>query len=420
MTNSETTQASQTNPYPGWRTILIYFFFGAAALAISGDSLRYPDERDYLTIGKNIVAHFIISLDGVHATAYRPPGYPAIIAIFWSIFPAIYLLKFVNLLFWGATGLLTSSLATRLHGTKAGIVASAVFLAYIVELYSATTLYPQTIVGFLVLLSMFFVSGTQSLSRIKSVCLAFCSLFQVFMIPNTIVVVISVYIYGLMSRKIRLSVFILSSVFIVLLLLTWNVRNKIWLGTYAFGTNAGLNLVLGNSEHATPAGGVRTDISYLRPLPDKMTEAETNEFYSKQAINWIIANPERAVNLFGEKFLYWFSYKNEYKTEVGTSLLRDMAGYVTAAFYYPFLLGGFLALFSLDGGKRDVALLMWVCYIGEALLYAVFFTRIRFRIPFDPLLICLSSGIIADLGDKIESRLAWLPGSLRKILSSGG
>src|ERR1700682_3206382 len=160
MTNSEPIQASQTNLHPGWRTILIYFFFGAAALAISGNSLRYPDEHDYLTIGKNIVAHFIISLDGVHATAYRPPGYPVIIAIFWSIFPAIYLLKFVNLVFWGATGLLASCFAKQLYGTNAGIVASAVFLAYIVELYSATTLYPQTIVGFLVLLSMFFVSGT--------------------------------------------------------------------------------------------------------------------------------------------------------------------------------------------------------------------------------------------------------------------
>src|SRR5258708_14938221 len=96
MTNSEPAQARQIDLHPGWRTILVYFFFGAVALAISGDTLRYPDEKDYLAIGKNIVAHFIISLDGVHPTGFRPPGYPAIIAISWSIFPSVYLLKFLN------------------------------------------------------------------------------------------------------------------------------------------------------------------------------------------------------------------------------------------------------------------------------------------------------------------------------------
>ena len=76
-----------------------------------------------------------------------------------------------------------------------------------------------------------------------------------------------------------------------------------------------------------------------------------------------------------------------------------------------------------------MAIVVLAMYVGEAATYMLFITRIRYRLPFDPLLFVMASGVFADwLRRWQETRQAALalpasappqPGSRARRLTAG-
>ena len=178
----------------------------------------------------------------------------------------------------------------------------------------------------------------------------------------------------------------------------WIVRTSRVFGQFVFiSTNSGINLLYGNSENARYDTGI-VDVSAHVP-PEGLGEAELNRYYGQCAKEWVRRNPVAAARLYALKTANYFNFKNKLTTTAEESVLKDL---VLAATYYPLLLAGIVRLMLWR--KYRLAwpeVLMYLLYFGNAFMGALVYTRIRYRVPFDFLLVALVSIFI---GRVIERR----------------
>ncbi|HET9052114.1 MAG TPA: hypothetical protein VFO60_10460, partial [Candidatus Dormibacteraeota bacterium] len=164
-------------------------------------------------------------------------------------------------------------------------------------------------------------------------------------------------------------------------------------------TNGGQNLLQGNSENtsATSAGWL-TDISAYRAVAEQRypgDEVAQDAYYRSSAISWIEANKGKAAVLYVEKVANYFNYRNDLATSGAESRAVDA---IAALSYLPLVL--LLAVRVATYRRRvpsALELLLTAIYLGNALLMAVAYTRIRFRAPLDPLLICVVAAFVAAI-----------------------
>ena len=77
----------------------------------------YVDEAEYYAIASNLLHHHRFSLDGVHPTASRPPGYPAALVPVLALYQSVSFAKAINLICWIGAGFLTAHIAGALYGS---------------------------------------------------------------------------------------------------------------------------------------------------------------------------------------------------------------------------------------------------------------------------------------------------------------
>jgi 4-amino-4-deoxy-L-arabinose transferase-like glycosyltransferase len=133
---------------------LILLLGGAVYCAYLGTTLRFlPDESDYLTLARNLVSQRAFTLDGATPTAFRPPGYPLVLAAGMLIGLDVAELRWLNFVLLAGSLLLLASLVRRMAASAwAACIACGLFACYPVLIYTAGTFYPQTLAGFLLLL----------------------------------------------------------------------------------------------------------------------------------------------------------------------------------------------------------------------------------------------------------------------------
>jgi hypothetical protein len=175
-------------------------------------------------------------------------------------------------------------------------------------------------------------------------------------------------------------------------------------------TNGGLNLLQGNNENtaAILGGGVAAaDIdltTYFAEANRRFLgdEPAMSEYFSQQAREWIRTHKWEAAKLYLRKCLYYFSYRNDLSIKAEGSRAKDAVMLVS----YGTLLGLLLLRLVLIGRYRPSRLewMLLTLYVANVFASAVFYPRIRFRLPFDFLLI----GVAALFLDR--ALVAWRPG----------
>ena len=113
--------------------------------------------------------------------------------------------------------------------------------------------------------------------------------------------------------------------------------------------------------------------------------------------------PREAAELYAKKLVFWFAFRNELVSDrivpggsgSGPPWLRDAVMAIT----YGLLLGILLVRLALVRSHPMQSLegLILALYLGGGVAYAVYFTRIRFRLPFDWLLIALDAMFLGGL-----------------------
>ncbi len=197
-----------------------------------------------------------------------------------------------------------------------------------------------------------------------------------------------------MHRKIWANVVLI--VAIVLMVTPWLMRNYRAFDQFIFiSANSGLMMILGNSEHTRPNAGSTTDISkYLQYAKSQgMNKVEEDTYFRHESIKWIKNHKIEAIKLYFMKFLNYFHFRNELDAKAENTWWRSMLMFIS---YYG-LLG--LAVRRLASGKwrsRPFEGFAMASYLIMGAAYAVFFTRIRYRLPIDWMLIAVAAISVAS------------------------
>ena len=365
-------------------------------------TLSFSDESDYYHIAHNLWHMHSFSVDGVVPTASRPPGYPLLLAALESVNEGVRFGKICNLSLWFICALLTASIARKLFGQLAATCSLIFGFLYVVELYSAGTLYPQALAStlFLVVLWLHFVwrhSGGVSEALLQALVWATLILTVPVFLVNLVVWLVWL---GWSKRTFKRPALIFGLVIIAIV--PWAARNKSIYNSYFLSDNTGLMLIHGNSDLTGPNTGPTLPLKQMAPQQvwDDKDEFRRDNGYKHIAIEWIKTHRQRAAILYVEKTLNWFNCQTGLKTVEKDSGIYQ---YLIAAVYYPLLFGAALSPFLIPGSRRIEALFA-AQYVLAGCAYAIFFTRIRYRLSYDYLLVLLAAGSAAAILERRKGK----------------
>jgi 4-amino-4-deoxy-L-arabinose transferase-like glycosyltransferase len=134
--------------------LLLYVVAGLIYSAVVPPVPRFTDEQEYLKLSYNLLHGPGFSLDGVHLTASRPPGYPVFLAAIRELGGGFFSFRAAQFLLQGATLLLLARLGADVKPAASLLIIVVLVICYPVLFYVGATLYPQIVSGFLFILSL--------------------------------------------------------------------------------------------------------------------------------------------------------------------------------------------------------------------------------------------------------------------------
>ena len=384
--------------------LVVFLFVGIIYSSALAPVPRYTDEQEYFSLADHLVHGPGFSLDGVHLTASRPPGYPFFLAGIRAVGGGFVACRVVQVLLLGATLLLVSRLCDDRKAFAGLLVVTGLVICYPVLLYTGATLYPQTLAGFLFALALALILKSPG-RPIYQVAAGLTFGALILTVPTflfTLVVVLGAARFFKIIRWIDvLAVFLFAS----LLVATWTVRNAICFQRFVpVATNSGLNFLEGNNgqSNAEAAANIGMAPYYQIAAECGLDEFQTDQFYREAAFAWIQRHPGDALALYFEKVANFFNVVNVYSSQSQAEV--SPARQVVLATGYLLLLG--LLGWRLVETKRFPLTarekLFLSVYVLSAFTSAIFFTRIRHRLPFDYLIIAV---VAYNLSQRLEARL---------------
>lgn len=381
------------------RALLALLFVLAAGIGFSTkDRLRYPDEKEYHALAQGLLnGEGYVDIKTGDPTAFRPPGYPMALSIVYRVWNRPLAMKILHaVLLTLAVGLL-SRLAGRILPESAPLVPLFALGLFPVALYTSSTLYPQTLSAFVLVATLTLIfSGVRGRSVWAGLLWGAGILVNPSFLLLLPVVALGLVFYhypsGARAAWVKAALFAACAACVVV---PWTIRNQVVMGGFVpVSTNSGINLLLGNSEHSGSNSGVNVDLSSYQVQTKAMGEVEKDRFFRSSAIAWVQSHPGDAAGLYLRKWLNHFNFKNKLATASEAGGGKDLVMFCT---YYSLCLLVILRWVSTrftPFSRIELALLL--IYVGNAFASAVFFTRIRFRLPFD-LLFLVPAAVLGAL-----------------------
>lgn len=353
-----------------------------------GDTLRYWDEEEYFTYVKNFLITHTFTLDGFHPTAINPPGYPFLLMVFGALGANRVILRMLNFLALAASIVILYFWLKEHTDARAGVIGVGLTVCYPVLYYAAGTFFPQTVGAFLLLLTLYIVSKKPlRLWQAGISGLVFAGLILTIPVFAFGIPLIGLWLFW-RERTWRSAV-----LFIMvagLMVGVWTLRNYRVFHTFVFvATNSGYNLLIGNAPETTPNSGSTIDFNKYVVEAVGLDEVQADAFYRAKAMRFILDDKTHALQLYFSKVLNYFNYRNDMLTQGESSSLKDVVMLIGYGGLILILLLRIICFRLFRFSDLEIFLLLF--YLLSAFVYAVFFTRIRFRLPFDYLLIAMDA-----------------------------
>jgi 4-amino-4-deoxy-L-arabinose transferase-like glycosyltransferase len=372
---------------------------------VRGDGFVHVDERVYHGLATSLVEGNGYSLPNGKPSSYRPPGYPFFMALVYQVWPSVYAVKLTQAVLIGLIAAMVGLFAERVrHGS--GWIGAVLVATYPLLQYTGTTLYPQTLALLLFLVLLWLCLHSNSMFRWLIGGLIYGYLILV--VPSFLLLLPFIALGAALTvptaswrrRALLPTVFVAMAVVVVV---PWTVRNYVVFDTFIpVSTNGGVNLLAGNSPDAGPNTGISGHLRF-RPATAGMSEAERDRYFKEQAIQWILEDPVRAGQLYALKFVNYFNFRNELAAasenpgKIGSTILF-------VSYYMLLVLVIARLLMWRERPLSQTELLFLVIYLVNGLISAIFYTRLRYRLPFDGLVIVLAAVAVRDLLDQAASR----------------
>jgi hypothetical protein len=373
--------------HAGLALLALFVLAGITYSCLVPTAARFPDENDYRTIAGHVIHEHLYSFDGVHPTAGRPPGYPFFLVPIEWLGGGVIAMRIANFFLAAGTILLACRLMPGPSGARLPVVMLLVIF-YAVLFYTAGTLYPQTLGNFLFIASLVLLLEEKRGPGLDFITgAAFGALLLT--VPTFAFTLILLLAAGgaLKLAPWRTAVIVLLVTGLMIGL--WTARNAVVFHHFVpMASNSGQNFLVGNNPNATPFSGAgNVNFPFYEQQTQGLDEIQRDDFYRRTALRWIAAHPARAAELYLGKTLNFFNVWNEFAptSEAELSLGKQI---VMAASYL--LLLGLLGWRLWDAGKFPLSArekLFLFLYVTAAFTTAIFFTRIRYRLAYDYLLI---------------------------------
>jgi hypothetical protein len=381
------------------RRVVLILMLGASIAGMGyviwlGDVIRFPDERSYLTLAHHLAFRHLFSSDGVVPTTLHSPGWPLFLAPWVRLGLNVTGLRLLTMLLFVATLWATWRFMVRAGGASAGTLTVLLLLAYPVLFFTGTTFYAQTFGALLFLLGLLLIAGPEPRSAWSYLVAGLLYGWLVLAIPMflpSILVVAAWRLWPLSRPKVVRVTVLLAMVGLVVGL--WIARNYAHTGRFIFiASYSQQAFLIGNSAMASAGGGGNTDMRPFDSVASRMSETERQQYYGQEAWRWLTGHPRQAIGLYFSKVLYWFSPINRLVQADQQTAGRDLVMILT---YCPLLLLFVVRLLRFRRYPlQSWEVLVYLLYLQSALCYAVFFPRIRYRLPYDYLLIGVVAGYI--------------------------
>ena len=380
-----------------WKGKQIWFVLGIVLLLLLagwiysirlGDTLRFWDEQEYFIYVKNFLVTHTFTFDGIHPTALRPPGYPFLLMAFEAIGADRVILRMLNFLALAASIVIFYLWLKEQSDARAGVIGVSLIVCYPVLFYAAGTFFPQTFGAFLFLLALYIVSKKPlTLWKAGIAGLVFGGL--ILTIPTFAFGIPLIGLWLVWRERAWRSV-VLFVMAASLMIGIWTLRNYHVFNTFVFvTTDSGFNFLMGNAPETTPNSGLTIDFNKYKNEAVGLDEVQADAFYRSKAMQFILDNKTHVLQLYFLKVLNYFNFRNDMRTEGESSLLKDTVMLIGYGGLILILLLRIICFRLFRFSNWEILLLLF--YLLSAFVYAVFFTRIRFRLPFDFLLIAVDA-----------------------------
>ncbi len=342
------------------------------------------DEKIYIALADNLIHKGTYTTDGVNLTAYRPIGYPLFLSLMRSAGLSIMLCRWCNALLCLINVVLVVKIVNLKYTAKIAQAAGIYAALYPLIISTGLFLYPQTISATYVLALLYIAMRTISLQA--SILFGLLSALLTLTVPGMALVPACFMLWIWFKSHSERPKIVLSCLICLLAISPWVIRNMVVFHSPVISTNGGVNFLIGVVPDATPRSGTNVDMTreYAALGSNrKLNEVEVDRAFRRRALNYVRADYKRYTILTAGKFLQFFSFRDDLKTKVKTQKLASVA---VAVSYYP-LLFTCVAFLFIKGNLTSETKMLIAVYLLAAFFHSLFFPRLRFRAPYDYLLV---------------------------------
>jgi 4-amino-4-deoxy-L-arabinose transferase-like glycosyltransferase len=414
-----------------------WVIFGVVALALLirlfyllvASGISTPPQFDgigYDMIARNLLAGNGFVLDG-RPTAFRPPGYPAFLALIYALGGDWAVLRVIQAFLGAATVWVTYKLAMLAFSQHRLALLAALFVAlHPVLLYLTGLIYPESLAILLITLAIWLlmVLTRERFPNIGGLVLFGVLLSAIVLLrPGMLVFAVLGIGWFWMAHRERKGSFakaILILLVLILCILPWTLRNYLVFGEFIpLATEGGVtfwggNHPLGHGGHVEPSPatwlGPNPPPQSLYGWPDLTEKGSENRFY-QAAFNWIFQEPDEFLSLLPQKLVrsWTLTFGNEARPV-------SLPGWISLAYLlYPLSVLMGLVL-SLRHWKR--LLPIYCLLIAQTLTTLAFYGSTRQSALVVPAVLTLSAFAIDRVADVVIVAVKSSLGSTAKQISS--
>jgi 4-amino-4-deoxy-L-arabinose transferase-like glycosyltransferase len=372
----------------------------------------FSDEVDYDHLGSTIAATGAYSDEG-RPTAYRPIGYPALIAGVYAVMGHHpWVVHVAQAALGGVSAILLWLLA---GGGRAGLWASGVWALYPSSILYADLLLPETVFTALLLAGALLAArgafGSRRLSFLLGATVGALALLK----PMALLLLLGLPLAARVER-IRPTHFVLLALGTLLVIGPWLFRNWIVIGYPTPATSVGANLLIGNNPYATGGYSERVPL-YMIPRDEAEGERDAGEIAN--ALGYIANEPFQFVrnglgkmaHLFGSEggMIVWGFHRSPGDPSAPLrQKYRSLPLWLHAVVSGPYVLAILIGTLGLFAYPRGPTRAYFFAILGASLAtYFVFYGGGRYHFPLMPFFVLFAADVLAGRRTLGPSRPGW-------------
>ncbi len=350
----------------------------------------WPDEHYYMQTASQLYNGEGYVVDS-QPTAYHPVGYPLILAGFFLLgVDSVFWLQLMQVIIAVLTLYLLYRLASELFDHSVAFIAVLLAAFYPYMIFTPSRILPTTLFTFFLLLATFLLyKGKRDMKKIELFLSGLCFGISVLIKSTALVLFLVAAVWYMLSmvkeKGLPLKESVLLTVGVLCLLTPWLYRNQQVFGSPVLGTNFGYNLWLGNQKNANIRSSIHnTKLSWhlQQRLSAELDELQRDRIFLNQALNNILQQPVEFLKRYLKKMIYF--WRLDPSPTTSRSMNRnDWLTWLSIISFTPLLCFSILGFYSgIRNEQREVYLLI-LYVLAFTLLHALFFPKVRFRLPLE-------------------------------------